>query len=358
MTTRRADPRAACAHGDRRRCVAAFVRAGDRRRGRARPGPALSGGLFGQNQVLGSAGAPARSRPPPSRPRSRPPRPTPTRPAPRRPRRSPTTPAAPTRSATAPGATCGVNGLACFTRDAPNGFTMWLREQGHVFDWGTLKWCQAYTTPAERLLRRRDDRARRVRARRGPRPPRATTPTTRTTATPSSRPSRGRSRRRLEHARRSGAATWRPSSSSTTCTAWTAKYSTCLDLATVLTLAASSTVDRRRRLGDVDRDAQGRLDSVPTASGGNPIGGRTVTLQRRAAGHDDLGHRRRDGRRRGRRHLRARPVAGRGRRLPRGLRDPVERGHQRRHVADRQRPGVQSMRAGTRSAPGIDTPCI
>ena len=42
------------------------------------------------------------------------------------------------------GATCGVNGLACFSRDAPNSFTMWLREQGHVFDWGTLKWCQAY----------------------------------------------------------------------------------------------------------------------------------------------------------------------------------------------------------------------
>jgi hypothetical protein len=42
------------------------------------------------------------------------------------------------------GATCGVNGLACFSRDAPNGFTMWLREQGHVFDWGSLKWCQTY----------------------------------------------------------------------------------------------------------------------------------------------------------------------------------------------------------------------
>jgi hypothetical protein len=42
------------------------------------------------------------------------------------------------------GATCGVNGLACFTRTAPTGFTMWLREQGHVFDWGTLKWCQTY----------------------------------------------------------------------------------------------------------------------------------------------------------------------------------------------------------------------
>ena len=24
---------------------------------------------------------------------------------------------------------------------------MWLREQGHVFDWGTLKWCQMYATP-------------------------------------------------------------------------------------------------------------------------------------------------------------------------------------------------------------------
>ena len=24
---------------------------------------------------------------------------------------------------------------------------MWLREQGHVFDWGTLKWCQAYASP-------------------------------------------------------------------------------------------------------------------------------------------------------------------------------------------------------------------
>ena len=43
--------------------------------------------------------------------------------------------------------TCGVNGIACFTRDAPDGFTMWFREQGRVFDWGTLKWCQMYTNP-------------------------------------------------------------------------------------------------------------------------------------------------------------------------------------------------------------------
>ena len=45
------------------------------------------------------------------------------------------------------GATCGVNGIACFTRTLPDRFTMWFRAQGHVFDWGTLKWCDAYTTP-------------------------------------------------------------------------------------------------------------------------------------------------------------------------------------------------------------------
>ena len=44
-------------------------------------------------------------------------------------------------------ATCGVNGIACFTRTAPTSFTMWLREQGHVFDWGSLKWCQSYAVP-------------------------------------------------------------------------------------------------------------------------------------------------------------------------------------------------------------------
>jgi len=47
------------------------------------------------------------------------------------------------------GNTCGPNGIACFTRDAPNGFTMWFREQGHVFDWGSLKWCQSYTSPPD-----------------------------------------------------------------------------------------------------------------------------------------------------------------------------------------------------------------
>ena len=41
-----------------------------------------------------------------------------------------------------PGATCGVNGIGCFTRTPPTGFTMWLREHDRVFDWGRLRWCQ------------------------------------------------------------------------------------------------------------------------------------------------------------------------------------------------------------------------
>ena len=47
-----------------------------------------------------------------------------------------------------PGATCGVNGIGCFTRTAPDGgFTMWLREHGRVFDWGVLRWCEMYSSP-------------------------------------------------------------------------------------------------------------------------------------------------------------------------------------------------------------------
>jgi hypothetical protein len=43
--------------------------------------------------------------------------------------------------------TCGVNGIGCFTRTAPTSFTMWLREHGRPFDWGVLRWCQMQTDP-------------------------------------------------------------------------------------------------------------------------------------------------------------------------------------------------------------------
>ncbi len=44
-------------------------------------------------------------------------------------------------------AQCGVNGLACFSRSAPDGFRMWLRENGHRYDWGTLRWCEMTGDP-------------------------------------------------------------------------------------------------------------------------------------------------------------------------------------------------------------------
>ena len=42
---------------------------------------------------------------------------------------------------------CGVNGLACFRRDAPDWFAVYLRENGHRFDWGVLRWCEATDRP-------------------------------------------------------------------------------------------------------------------------------------------------------------------------------------------------------------------
>jgi hypothetical protein len=37
---------------------------------------------------------------------------------------------------------CGINGLACMRRDPPGWFGVWFRENGHRFDWGTLRWCE------------------------------------------------------------------------------------------------------------------------------------------------------------------------------------------------------------------------
>lgn len=42
---------------------------------------------------------------------------------------------------------CGVNGLACFQRNPPGAFDMWFRENGHRFDWGTLRWCELSGSP-------------------------------------------------------------------------------------------------------------------------------------------------------------------------------------------------------------------
>ncbi len=43
---------------------------------------------------------------------------------------------------------CGVNGLACMRRSTPGWFGVWLRENGHRFDWGTLRWCEQSGSPS------------------------------------------------------------------------------------------------------------------------------------------------------------------------------------------------------------------
>ena len=181
------------------------------------------------------------------------------------------------------GATCGVNGLACFTRDVPDSFTMWFREQGHVFDWGTMKWCETYTTPpngcydAENIaldefghvegLGHHDnydsesdygDAVVQTYSR--------------------TKPSAGYNKHvfgRCDVARLQIIYDMLTTS---------AKFSTCLDMSTVLTIGASTTqivsggsTTLTATLKVVDSDSYGRL-------GGNAVSGRTVTLQRRAVG--------------------------------------------------------------------------
>jgi hypothetical protein len=181
------------------------------------------------------------------------------------------------------GATCGVNGLACFTRDVPDDFTMWFREQGHVFDWGTLKWCEAYDTPpngcyeAENIaldefghvegLGHHDNYA-------------SDSDYEDAVVQTYSRtkPQDGWNKHvfgRCDVARLQIIYDIVLAS---------ARYSTCLDLSTVLTISASPTqivvggsTTLTATLKVVDADAYGRL-------GGNAVSGRVVNLQRRAVG--------------------------------------------------------------------------
>ena len=181
------------------------------------------------------------------------------------------------------GATCGVNGLACFTRSVPAGFTMWLREQGHVFDWGTLKWCQAYTTPPAGCYDAQtialdefghvETLDHHVNYDSGSDYEDAVVQTFSRT-----KPAIGWNRHAFGRCDIASLQLRYDMQS------WTAKYSTCLSLSTTLTLTASpaaipvlGTTTLTAMFGVTDLDAYVRL-------GGNPVAGRVVTLQRRAPG--------------------------------------------------------------------------
>lgn len=181
------------------------------------------------------------------------------------------------------GATCGVNGLACFTRAVPTGFTMWFREQGHVFDWGTLKWCQSYDTAPNGCYDAQTvalDEFGHVEGLNHHVNWASDSDYVDAVVQTYSRtkPSTGWNAHVFG---RCDAATLQvqydvPLASS--------RYSTCLDLATVMTLSASptsivvgSSTTLTAMLKVVDYSSYGRI-------GGNAVSGRTVTLQRRAVG--------------------------------------------------------------------------
>jgi hypothetical protein len=177
---------------------------------------------------------------------------------------------------------CGVNGLACFSRlGAPNSFTMSFRENGHRYDWGVLRWCEMTGYPdgcfeAENsaldefghveilahhvnFVDQSDYKdavvqtIQRVKPRDG------------YNAHVFGRCDVASLQRKYDMLN------------------WAAKYSTCLDLATTLTISAptwvpyGSNVPITATLTVVDADAYERL-------GGNPVSSRTISVQRRTPG--------------------------------------------------------------------------
>jgi hypothetical protein len=177
---------------------------------------------------------------------------------------------------------CGVNGLACFSRaGAPNSFTMSFRENGHRYDWGVLRWCEMTGRPDGCFDARNSaldefghveilthhvnfadesdyldavvQTIQRVKPRVG------------YDAHVLGRCDVASLQRKYDMLN------------------WAARYSTCLDLATTVTISApagvpyGANVPITATLTVVDLDAYERL-------GGNPVSSRTITVQRRARG--------------------------------------------------------------------------
>lgn len=180
-------------------------------------------------------------------------------------------------------ATCGVNGIACFGRDVPNGFTMWFREQAHVFDWGVLKWCQSYVAPpngcfdAETIALDEFGHVE-VLDHHGNFSDDSDYADAVVQTYSRAKPRDGWNTHAF------GRCDVAALQLKYDMQAWTAKYSTCLNLSTFLILSASpATIPYG---GTTTLTATLKVvDLVPYALlGGNPVSGRTVTLQRRPVG--------------------------------------------------------------------------
>jgi hypothetical protein len=179
-------------------------------------------------------------------------------------------------------AICGVNGLACFRRDTSTlSFRIYFRPNGHRFDWGVLRWCEMFDAPpdgcydAENVMldelghvlvldhhvNYKDDSDYLD----------AVVQTYSRT-----KPKKGYNAH--VYGRCDVATLQRVYDVPTTSTL----YSTCLDLATTLSLSASSTSVPYQ--GTVTFTAVLKVGSNYGRLSGNAMTGRTVVLQRRAGG--------------------------------------------------------------------------
>ena len=181
------------------------------------------------------------------------------------------------------GATCGPKGIACFTRNPTTSFTMWMREQGHVFDWGPLRWCQAFTTwpngcfDVENIMLDEFGHVE-ILNHHGNYPGESDYTDAVVQELSRTKPSAG------WNAHAFGRCDVASLQMQYDMQGWGAKYSTCLDLVTTLTVGASAgyvpyggTVTLTAALKVADNAAYSRLAL-------NPVSLRTVSLQRRPPG--------------------------------------------------------------------------
>jgi len=181
------------------------------------------------------------------------------------------------------GASCGVNGLACFTRNAPSGFTMWFREQGHVFDWGTLKWCQSYTTAPNGCYDARTialDEFGHVEGL-GHHVNYADNSDYNDAVVQTYSRTKPQSGYNIHSFQRCDVATLQLEYDMVNTSA---RYSTCLHLSTVLNLAASTSTVTPGAVVTLSAALKVGGSSAYDQLVGNPVSGRTVTLQRRTLG--------------------------------------------------------------------------
>jgi hypothetical protein len=179
---------------------------------------------------------------------------------------------------------CGVNGIACFNRGgAPVSFGIWFRRHGHVFDWGALRWCQLYDAPPDGCYDAENitlDELGHVQVL-GHHQNFADNSDYLDAVVQTLSRTKPRAGWNAHAYGRCDRATLQRTYDMR---AWTAGYSTCLDLNTTLSMAVSARAVPYR--GSATFTATLRV-GTSTAYGrlsGNPASGRAVTLQRRVPG--------------------------------------------------------------------------